>query len=138
MSTVEQMEHKLEVMRQNLTAARKKKEEEAWRAKEAAERKMKEEAEAQAREEKAKAVEWMAEAARKQHDAVVATAERKRRLEELATQQRRVAEKRAEKPIASGSRPFPSAMRRYKRQVAAGHTEVSDSGPFVFLTYFFV
>jgi hypothetical protein len=138
MSTVEQMEREFKAMCQKLELARKKKEEEervtaeeARRAKEATEWKAKEEAEALVREEKAKA-------AHKQHElAAVAMAEWKWKLAELAARQQRVAEKRAEKPVASGSGLLPSMMRRYKRQAAAGRTEVSSSGPSIFLTFVF-
>jgi hypothetical protein len=74
MSSVEQIEAELKLVHQRLELARKKKEEEeravaeeARRVKEAAERKAREEAEAVAREEKARAMEWMAEAVKKQH-----------------------------------------------------------------------
>jgi hypothetical protein len=132
MSSVEQIEAELELV-QRLEQVRKKKEEEeraaaeeAWRVREATEWKAREEAEATAKEEKAKAAERMAEAERKQHAlAAVATAEWKWKLEQLAMHQRRIAEKWAEQPIASGSGLLPSEMRKYKRQAAVGCMEVS-------------
>jgi hypothetical protein len=128
--SVKRMERKFEEMCQKLEATWRKKEEEEeeeerkaaaeaeWRAKEAAERKVKEEAEAKVTE-----WEWMAEAMWKQHEIVViAVAEQKQMLKELAAHQRWVSEKRTEGQGASISSmgPSPSEMWQYKRQAAAG------------------